>query len=106
MTKQVLEQRIGHEISIEEYQRIKMVYENYPSLQQPTICNVAEMYQLFGMRIFLDMLPRARKTMELEKHIMDLEERIRHAKTVIFELEEQLRQAQKAFRNTSGGGCD
>lgn len=69
MMKHEFEQRIGCEVSIDDYQKIETVYAFYPSRQQLTKDKVAEMYQTFGMRIFDDLLPRAQKAKELDMQI-------------------------------------
>jgi len=78
MMKHEFEQRIGGEIRHEDYEKVQIVYTYYPAngLDKD---KVAEMYQMFGMRIFEDMLPRAQKAMELEM-------RIHHAKKALAEL--------------------
>ncbi len=76
MMQQEFEQRIGHAVSADDYQKIEAVYAFYPSQQDLTKDKVAELYQIFGMRMFDDLLPRAQKSIELD---------------------EQIRQAQKAL---------
>lgn len=68
MMKHEFEQRIGREISNEDYEKVQTVYTYYPAKGLDKD-KVAEMYRIFGMRIFEDMLPRAKKVMELEIQI-------------------------------------
>lgn len=70
MTKSELEEMIGGFVTDEEYQLIEEVY-----MYHPAICNesgkeeVAELYKSFGIVIFYDMYPRAKKAKDIEENI-------------------------------------
>jgi len=76
MLKCEFEQRISHEISQEDYEKIETVYGYYPANKELSKDETAEMYLKFGMRIFNDMLPRAQKVRELEMQIRNAKEAI------------------------------
>lgn len=70
MTKSEFEEMIGGSVTDKEYQLIEEVY-----MWHPAICNasgkeeVAELYKSFGIVIFYDMYPRAKKAKDIEDNI-------------------------------------
>lgn len=66
MQKQEFEERIERTVTDEQYKVIEEVYMWHPSIRNTSGKDeVAELYKSFGMTIFHDMLPRARKPMSL-----------------------------------------
>lgn len=68
MQKQEFEERIERTVTDEQYKVIEEVYMWHPSILNTSGKDeVAELYKSFGMTIFHDMLPRAKKAHELEQ---------------------------------------
>lgn len=73
MLKTEFQALIDDEITDEDYLIIERVYMNYPG-----ICHtngkdqVADLYRLFGIKIFLDMLPRAERILHIRDEIREL----------------------------------
>lgn len=62
MQKQEFEERIERTVTDEQYKVIEEVYMWHPSIRNTSGKDeVAELYKSFGMTIFHDMLPRAKK---------------------------------------------
>lgn len=84
MMKQEFEKLIEKEITKEEYDLIEMVYSTYPGISNVHgKKQVADLYKVYGIRIFEDMFPRSEK-------IYQLEIRIRDKKVQINQLEKEL----------------
>ena len=67
MQKQEFEERIERTVTDEQYKVIEEVYMWHPSIRNTSGKDeVAELYKSFGMTIFHDMLPRAKKAHELD----------------------------------------
>lgn len=67
MQKKEFEERIESTVTDEEYSVIEEVYMWHPSIRNTSGKDeVAELYKSFGMTIFYDMLPRAKKANELD----------------------------------------
>ena len=67
MEKRELEERIGKSVSDADYGIIETVYQWHPLIRNTSGKDeVTELYERFGITIFLDMLPRAEKAFELE----------------------------------------
>lgn len=67
MQKQEFEERIERTVTDEQYKVIEEVYMWHPSIRNTSGKDeVAELYKSFGMTIFHDMLPRARKVVNME----------------------------------------
>ena len=72
MQKQEFEERIERTVTDEQYKVIEEVYMWHPSIRNTSGKDeVAELYKSFGMTIFHDMLPRAKKAHELDELLMD-----------------------------------
>jgi len=72
MMKQEFEELIQKEITKEEYDLIEMIYTTYPGIHDVYgKKQVADLYKVYGIRIFEDMLPRAEKIYQLEMQILD-----------------------------------
>lgn len=68
MQKQEFEERIERTVTDEQYKVIEEVYMWHPSIRNTSGKDeVAELYKSFGMTIFHDMLPRAKKAHELDE---------------------------------------
>lgn len=74
MMKQEFEEKIGCTITEEAYRVVEIVYMYHP------VCDcihakerAAELWQIGGLAIFRDMLPRAKKCRDLESRIQTLE---------------------------------
>ena len=66
MQKQEFEERIERTVTDEQYKVIEEVYMWHPSIRNTSGKDeVAELYKSFGMTIFHDVLPRAKKAMSL-----------------------------------------
>ena len=62
MQKREFEEMIEQPVSDAEYKVIETVYQWHPSVKEVSGKEeVAELYKSFGMAIFHDMLPRAKK---------------------------------------------
>lgn len=62
MQKQEFEERIERTVTDEQYKVIEEVYMWHPSIRNTSGKDeVVELYKSFGMTIFHDMLPRAKK---------------------------------------------
>ena len=76
MMKQEFEERIGTRISMEDYQNIiEPVYNYYPEEKEGNKDLYAKLYQTFGIRIFKDMLTRAKKVEEIEIELRVLKQK-------------------------------
>lgn len=76
MQKQEFEERIERTVTDEQYKVIEEVYMWHPSIRNTSGKDeVAELYKSFGMTIFHDMLPRAKKAHELDELLRNRTER-------------------------------
>jgi hypothetical protein len=70
MTKSEFEEMIGGSVTDEEYQLIEEVYMWHPAIRNASgEEEVAELYKSFGIVIFYDMYPRAKKAKDIEDNI-------------------------------------
>ncbi len=70
MTKSEFEEMIGGSVTDEEYQLIEEVYMWHPAIRNTSGKEeVAELYKSFGIVIFYDMYPRAKKAKDIEDNI-------------------------------------
>lgn len=70
MTKSEFEEMIGGSVTDEEYQLIEEVYMWHPAIRNTSGKEeVAELYKSFGIVIFYDMYPRAKKARDIEDNI-------------------------------------
>lgn len=68
MQKHEFEERIESTVSDEDYKLIEFVYQFHPVIRNVSGKDeVAELYKSFGMALFRDMEPRAKKTKEVEE---------------------------------------
>lgn len=87
MMKHEFEKLVGKEVTTKEYDIIETVYVNYPGIHHTHGKEqVAELYKVFGLRIFEDMLPRAKRVYELEIRIRDKENQLRDLRGELKEL--------------------
>ena len=87
MMKHEFEKLIGKEVTTKEYDIIETVYVNYPGIHHTNgKKQVAELYKVFGLRIFEDMLPRAKKVYELEIQIRTKESQLKDLRGELKEL--------------------
>jgi len=71
MLKREFEELIQDHISQERYEVIETVYQFYPEIKDVGGKDqVAWLYMNFGLRVFEDMLPRAKQVVDLEAQIM------------------------------------
>lgn len=76
MQKQEFEERIERTVTDEQYKVIEEVYMWHPSIRNTSGKDeVAELYKSFGMTIFHDMLPRAKKAHELDAGCISVKRR-------------------------------
>lgn len=74
MMKNEFEEMIGESVTDEEYQLIEEVYMWHPAIRSASGKEeVAELYKSFGIVIFYDMYPRAKKAKDIEKNIRMLD---------------------------------
>lgn len=70
MQKAEFEERIGRTVSDEDYKLIEFVYQWHPVIRNTSGKDeVAELYKSFGMAIFRDMEPRAKKAKKVEEEL-------------------------------------
>lgn len=68
MQKAEFEERIEGQVSDEDYKLIEFVYQWHPVIRNVSGKDeVAELYKSFGMALFRDMEPRAKKAKEVEE---------------------------------------
>lgn len=68
MQKHEFEERIESTVSDEDYKLIEFVYQFHPVIRNVSGKDeVAELYKSFGMTLFRDMEPRAKKAKEVEE---------------------------------------
>ena len=82
MQKQEFEERIERTVTDEQYKVIEEVYMWHPSGKD----EVAELYKSFGMTIFHDMLPRAKKAHELDELLRNAQREVQRIQEEIEEL--------------------
>ena len=74
MTKSEFEYLIHGSVTDVEYQLIEEVYMWHPAIRNESGKEeVAELYKSFGIVIFYDMYPRARKAKDIEENIRMLD---------------------------------
>jgi hypothetical protein len=87
MMKHEFENLVGKEVTTEDYGIIETVYVNYPGIHHTNgKKQVAELYKVFGLRIFEDMLPRAKRVYELEIQIRTKESQLKDLRRELKEL--------------------
>ena len=70
MQKAEFEERIEGQVSDEDYKLIEFVYQWHPVIRNVSGKDeVAELYKSFGMALFRDMEPRAKKAKEVEEQM-------------------------------------
>lgn len=70
MQKAEFEERIEGQVSDEDYKLIEFIYQWHPVIRNVSGKDeVAELYKSFGMALFRDMEPRAKKTKEVEEQM-------------------------------------
>lgn len=70
MQKAEFEERIEGQVSDEDYKLIEFVYQWHPVIRNVSGKDeVAELYKSFGMALFRDMEPRAKKVKEVEEQM-------------------------------------
>lgn len=84
MQKREFEERIERTVTDEQYKIIETVYMWHPSIRNTSGKDeVAELFKSFGMTIFHDMLPRAKKAQELD-------EQLRVAQRAVAKIQEEI----------------
>lgn len=84
MQKREFEERIERTVTDEQYKIIEAVYMWHPSIRNTSGKDeVAELFKSFGMTIFHDMLPRAKKAKELD-------EQLRVAQRAVAKIQEEI----------------
>lgn len=87
MQKQEFEERIERTVTDEQYKVIEEVYMWHPSIRNTSGKDeVAELYKSFGMTIFHDMLPRAKKAHELDELLRKAQREVQRTQEEIEEL--------------------
>ena len=80
-------ERVTEKVNVEQYASIELVYEWYPvELNKDQI---AILYDRFGMAIINDMLPRAKKNLEITSQMESLRSQLRKLKEQQDELKEE-----------------
>ena len=70
MTKEEFEQRIGEEVTPDQYEKIEEVYMWHPTIADKD--DIATIYKVGGMRVILDMLPTAQKAETINRKQAEL----------------------------------
>ena len=84
---QEFEERIERTVTDEQYKVIEEVYMWHPSIRNTSGKDeVAELYKSFGMTIFHDMLPRAKKAHELDELLRNAQREVQRIQEEIEEL--------------------
>lgn len=87
MQKQEFEERIERTVTDEQYKVIEEVYMWHSSIRNTSGKDeVAELYKSFGMTIFHDMLPRAKKAHELDELLRNAQREVQRIQEEIEEL--------------------
>ena len=79
MTKQEFESRLdaGKTVTGGQYKVIEYVYMYYPAIDEVHGKDqIASLYNMFGMTVINDMLPRARRGEQLEKDLFEAKKRL------------------------------
>lgn len=78
MMKSEFEVLLGKQVSEAEYAVIEKVYMFYPNEEGITLSKslVAEMFRVYGLRVFKDMLPRAERVEKLEDEMRALKKEL------------------------------
>lgn len=79
MTKQEFESRLeaGKTVTGGQYKIIEYVYMYHPAIDEVHGKDqIASLYNMFGMTVINDMMPRARRMEQLEKDLSDIKERL------------------------------
>lgn len=102
MQKQEFEERIERTVTDEQYKVIEEVYMWHPSIRNTSGKDeVAELYKSFGMTIFHDMLPRAKKAHELDELLRNAQREVQRIQEEIEELScptlQSLRRRSESF---------
>lgn len=87
MMKYEFEKIIGKVIPTKEYEIIETVYVYYPGIDHAFGKEqVADLYRVYGLRIFEDLLPRAQAIQGMESRIHDKEKQIEQLKKELTKL--------------------
>lgn len=87
MQKQEFEERIERTVTDEQYKVIEEVYMWHPSIRNTSGKDeVAELYKSFGMTIFHDMLPRAKKAHELDELLRNAQREVQRIQEEIHKI--------------------
>lgn len=81
MIKEEFQEMIGQIISDQDYEIIDTVYNFHPTVNGVSGKEeVAELYKSFGMDIFYDLFPRAKRNLELKRKLNNAQEEITRIK--------------------------
>lgn len=86
MTKQEFESRLepGKTVTGGQYKIIEYVYMFYPAIDEARGKDqIASLYNMFGMTVINDMLPRARRGEQLENDLFEAKKRLDEIKNEI-----------------------
>lgn len=72
MMKSEFDSRILTPVTPEEYEIIETVYTYYPDNEKLDKDLAATLYNTFGMRVFEDLYPRAKRVKDLDEQIHKL----------------------------------
>lgn len=87
MQKKEFEEMVGNPVSDADYDVVGTVYQWHPSVSETSGKEeVAELYKSFGITVFLDMLPRAKKNRELSMEFGRLRAEMKRVQEEIEEL--------------------
>ena len=77
MTVQEFQERANRPFTKEDYEIIEKVYMFHPSVDPVKGKDqIAELFNIFGMRVILDMLPTAKKAEELDDEIRETKHKL------------------------------
>ena len=72
MMRSEFNEMVGYDVSVEDYEKVEMVYLYYPGIEDKQ--QMCTLYNI-GMHIICDMLPRATELAAVEMQIRDLNKR-------------------------------
>lgn len=89
MTREEFNSRVSSPVSAEQYRTIEYVYQHHPVIDAVKGKDqIAQLWEIGGVRIMLDMLPTAQQAADLEsaiadtrRSLADLEEQLHKLKT-------------------------
>ena len=99
MQKAEFEERIEGQVSDEDYKLIEFVYQFHPVIRNVSGKDeVAELYKSFGMALFRDMEPIAKKTKEVEEQMTSCRLEIKTLTELLAARKEEMKDLEAKFQ--------